>query len=460
MAAREARDDGAYRCLWEDTADPPTPLPSLQGDAHCDVAIIGGGFTGLSTAWHLKQASPDLEVVVLEAEEIGYGASGRNGGFSMTLFGLEPEVTRLIYGPQRFAQAHAYMCEAVDYVAGLTRELGFDSDYRHPGFIRVALTRRHEARLRKQYELYAEHGGEGDYEWLDAERMREYIRSPIFHGGFRERRCGLIQPLEQVREWRRVCLEAGVRIHERSPVERIERGPGGFALTTPEGELRADRLVLATNAYSHLLGGLRGIRSRQAPSWTYQIATEPLTQEQWQDLGWTGGEGIETNRQLVHYFRPTPDGRITFGGADIGLAFGGSMSADANPAVWRMLERHFRRMFPGLADVGISHRWGGPVSVTLDMAPAIGFLGDRRAVYHLGCMGHGVSLTQYGGRTISELLLGRESERTRQWFVDRRVLPWPPEPFRYLAGRATRRLLRMDDARLERGLWRRAGSGE
>ena len=427
--------------------------PALAGAQRADVAILGGGFTGLSTAWHLKQLDPSLNVAVLEGAVIGYGASGRNGGFSMTLFGFEPDITTTLFGLERAREAHRYMEDAVDYVQELVRTQGMACDYEHNGFARVALTPAHERRLQRQLTLYDKWGFADSFHWWDRGQMQQAVHSPLFQGGFFEPRCGILNPARQVLEWKRLCLETGVKIFEHSAAQRLSYGNTTATLHTEAGSLTAERVVLATNAYSHLLPDMGHFSRRQAPVWTYQVVTEPLTDAQWQAIGWQQRFGIETNRHMVHYFRPTADGRITFGGANVQLAYGRSMNHDQHPPTWAMLEQHLKSLFPPLKDVAIAFRWGGPVSVTMDMVPNLGFYRDKRTLYLAGCTGHGVSLTQYSGLTLAELALGLDSPRTDAWFVSRKPLAWPPEPLRFLGGQAIRGLLRAEDAWHERGLW-------
>jgi len=171
-------------------------------------------------------------------------------------------------------------------------------------------------------------------------------------------------------------------------------------------------------------------------------------------LAGRGRYGIETNRHLVHYFRPTADGRITFGGANVVAGTGQNMDYDHHAPTWQTLEVHLKQLFPQLKDVGIAYQWGGPVSVTLDMVPNLGFYKDERTLYLCGCTGHGVSLTQYSGKTLAELALGVESKRTEAWFVNRTPVRWPVEPFRQIGMRGVRAVLKAEDAWLERALWR------
>ncbi|HEX6586460.1 MAG TPA: FAD-binding oxidoreductase [Solirubrobacterales bacterium] len=441
-----ARDTYEDKSFWFE-GEPYSEAESLSGENRVDVAIVGGGFTGLATAHFLKKLEPSLNIALLEAQVIGYGASGRNAGFSMTLFGLSLSVTATLYGRERALSAHRYMEEAVETLERLVRDHGIDCDYERPGFLRVATTPTQVRRIQNELEL-ADRMGIRDVEWLDAERVRAEVDSPTYLGAWWEPRCGLVNPVKLARGMRTVVEGQGVAVYERSPVTslRLDRSP--IALETPQGRLLADRAVLALNGYSHLLPQLRG---RQVPAFTHIVLTEPLPEEVREGIGWRGRQGIEDARSLVHYYRLTADDRLLMGGRDVTLPYGDDMAHDRKERTFRALEQDARRTFPQLSEVRFTHHWGGPVSVPLQLVPALGHLpADRRVFYSLGCMGHGVSLTQLNGLTLAELLLERQSERTGQFFVDRRVIPWPGEPFRMGVAAVLRQAFRADDAWAER----------
>lgn len=439
--------DHRDKSFWLATYGPYTPNPAVQGEVSVDVAIIGGGFTGLSTAYNLRRDDASIRVAALESEVIGYGASGRNGGFSMTLFGFEPSLTKRLFGQQRTAEAHRYMERAVDYVDALVREHRMQSDYWFPGFLRVATTPAYARRIQHDLKVLTDMGISG-IEWIDAQRVRAEVDSPLFLGAWWEPRCGLLNPAKQVRELKRVAEQSGALVYEGTPVTEIQRGPH-FTLRTPDGVVRAEKIVLATNAYSHLIPELR---SKQVPVFTHMVVTEPLTPERLGPIGWKNRQGIEDARNLVHYVRLTADGRLAMGGSDVTLAYGRSMEHDLNARVFADLERDVVRLFPSLAGVRFTHRWGGPVSVPTQMVPDIGRLGDDRAFYSLGCVGHGVSLTHLNGRTLADLVRGRKSDLTDVWFVKRRAIPWPPEPVRFVLSHAVRGYMRIEDRLHERHL--------
>jgi len=439
-----ARSYGEYR-----------PGPRLAGDVSVDVAIIGGGFTGLSTAIEIERDNPSATVAVLESAVVGYGASGRNGGFNMKLFGLEPEVTKLRWGRQRTIDAHRYAQRAVAWVKQLVEEHHLDSDYRHTGMFRVSYGASQLERLRRTHRLMQELGIDDDVSFWTAEQLREEFRTDRYLGAMYERETGILNPCKHVRELRRLAVEAGVAVYEQSPVDLVSRAAGKILLQTPGGRVTAERLVVATNAYTRALKGLPELRSRQIPMWTFQVVTAPLDAAQWESIGWKNQQSFEDNRQLVHYFRPTVDGRITMGGGDITTPGGESFEHDFAPRIWRHCEEHLKWIFPQLRDVGIDYRWGGPVSVNLDMTPEIGLLGDERVIYSTGCIGHGVSLTHLNGRLIADLLSGKKTELTDFWIVNRKAIPWPPEPLSFLGRQAIYRGLRLWDYLEERKLRRR-----
>jgi glycine/D-amino acid oxidase-like deaminating enzyme len=433
--------------FWHASYGDYEPNAPLAGSADADVAIVGGGFTGMATAYWLLEAEPSLKVVVLESEVVGYGASGRNGSFAMTVVGLGLDILAKLKGKQFAVAAHHYMERAVDTVGELVDKESLDCDYTRPGFLRMATTPAYVKRIRKEVELAQSLGIDG-IEWLDRDAARERVRSDLYLGAWWEPRMALINPLKLVREMKVRVEQRGAVVHEHTPVESIERD-ARFTLRTPGGSVSAERIVLATNAYSHLLPQTR---RKQVPAWTYIVATEPLGGSHFDAIGWTGREGVEDARNLIHYYRVTPDARLLMGGRPVGLSYGDDMDRDANVHAWRHLEQHIGELFPTLKDVKVEHRWGGPFSVTLDLTPAIGFLGDRRAIYSLGCIGHGVSMTHLNGRAIADLLLERDSEPANGPFVDRRVLPWPPEPIRFAMSGAMRAYLQAEDWLRERGM--------
>jgi len=439
--------------LWLAEYGPYEPNPPLQGDLTVDVAIVGGGFLGMASALALVKAQPGLRVAVLEHEVIGYGASGRNGSFAMTVIGLGIGTTAMLKGKQFVRDAHHYMERAVDGLESLIKENDLQCDYTRPGFLRMATAPGYIKRIKEDVELMQSLGIEG-ITWLERDAARAKVNSERYLGGLWEPRLGLMNPAKLVREEKRLALQRGVQVYEHSPVIEIRRGAAGgpapaYTLDTPGGRVMASKLVLATNAYSHLLPQLH---SKQMPAWTYMIATEPLAERHFAELRWAERNGVEDARNLIHYYRISPDNRLVIGGGPVGLSYGSDMAVDSSETAWRHLEEHMRWLFPVLSDVRVTHRWGGPFSVTLDLTPALGYLGDHSAVFSLGCIGHGVSMTHQNALTLVDLLFERQTENTACPFVNRSVLPWPGEPLRSMAAQGIRSYLRLEDWYYERGL--------
>lgn len=439
--------DYTQKSYWLHAYGPYTPNAPVEGDVVADVAVIGGGYTGLATAYFLCKTEPAMKVAVLEAEIVGYGASGRNGGFAMTLFGLEPAVTAMLFGKQKTVEAHRYCERAVDLVRDLIREHNIQSDFEYTGFLRVATTPGYVKRIQHDMELLTSLGITG-IEWLERDKARAEVNSPLVLGAWSEARCGLLDPAKQVRELKRIAQEAGAVVYENSPVTDIRR-TAKFILRTPRGAVSADKIVFATNAYSHLIPE---IWNKQVPAFTHMVITEPLTRAQMDSIGWRNRQGVEDARNLVHYLRLTKDNRLAIGGSDVTLAYGRDMDRDVNEKTFRQLEKDVIELFPGLRDVKFAFQWGGPVSVTVQMAPAIGMVGDARAWYSLGCVGHGVAPTHLNGQTLADLLLERKTDLTSVWFVDRKPIPWPPEPLRWAASQAILGYLHVEDWWCERGM--------
>ncbi len=412
--------------FWEANQETPTLNPPLTESTTVDVAVIGGGFTGLTAAREIRLDEPSSSVAVLEAQFVGFGASGRNGGFNMTLFGLEPEVTIMRWGTERARAAHAYMVRAVHYVRDLVERHGLESDYQHTGLLRVAYSGAQLKRLEKSLHLFDKLGAADQYAFLTEAQVQTEVRSARFKGAVFEANSGILDPFKHVRNLKSMAEQAGVQVYEGTPVEKVVRDGDVITLNTPKGSLRCRKLVIAVNAWSGFVAGLPRIRSRQVPVWTSQVVTQPLSAAQWDEIGWHNRQSIEDNRQLIHYFRRTVCGRITMGGGNAHLGRGREMGQRDVRKTWQDLARHLKWLFPVLRDVGVDYRWGGPVSVNVDMSPEIGFIGDDRVVYANGCIGHGVSLTQLNGRTIADLVLEKRTDLTDFWIVNRKAIRWPP----------------------------------
>jgi glycine/D-amino acid oxidase-like deaminating enzyme len=446
--AVQSLKDYEEKSFWLATAGPYTEDAPLEGDIRPDVAVVGGGFCGLSSAYYLKRANPSLDVALLEDKVIGYGASGRNAGFAMTLMGLTLEMTALRFGKTKAKQAYDFGHKAVGHVGQLVDTHGIDCDYEKPGLLTVATNKAQAKRLQHEIHL-AEELGIDAFSWMDGAEMRAKVDSPTYIGARWEEQCALINPAKLARGMKQAAVEAGVKVYERTPVGDIRPGKTRVRLTTPRGDARAAKVVLATNAFS---AAVPQLKNKQLPVFTYIVLTEPLDEKQLGAIGWQGRQGIEDARNLIHYYRLTADNRLLFGGSDAMYYYGNKLDRDRNAKVFRQLRADMVRTFPGLKDVRIEYRWGGPVSVPLDFFPSIGYLGgDKRIAYSLGCVGHGVALMNMSGQIIRDLVLEADTEMSGLFFVNRRMIPLPPEPLRFAVGEAMRGAFKGLDAWESRG---------
>ncbi len=420
-----------------------TPNPQLSVEDRADVVIIGGGYTGLSAGYHLKQLNTALDVRVLESDVCGYGASGRNGGFSMTLFGLTKGITTFRFDDRKARAAHTYMERAVDYLHELITDKQIDCDYERSGYLLVGTSPAQVKRVEHDFKIM-EKWGLRDVERWSRDRLAREFNTDYYRLGWFEPRCGILNPARLARGLKQLAESVGVTVYEESPVKDFRRDASGrFTVQTEEGKLHTEYLVFATNAYSILFPQLKNL---QMPAFTYIVMSEPLSQRQLDNIGWQCRTGVEDARDLIHYYRLTRDNRIVMGGGDVSFGYGGDLNRDLNDKIFAHLENHVVEVFPQLKGIGFTHRWGGPVSVTLDMAPVIGYLGkDKKVIFSLGCIGHGVSMTTMNGRTIAELICDRETARTEMFFVGRKTIPWPPELISYGAAHAIRGFMKLED---------------
>ncbi|MFE8073340.1 FAD-dependent oxidoreductase [Marinobacteraceae bacterium S3BR75-40.1] len=447
--------------FWQYKYGDYTANPTLTPGFHeTDVLVIGGGYTGLTAAREIRKDDSRQRVMVLDAHEIGFGASGRNGGFNMTLFGVEPEVTQLRWGKEKTREAQAYMQRAVRYVKDLVESENLDSDYEHTGMLRVAYTDKQARRLKKTYALLSGITKPGSFEYLSGEEAQQRLNCPHIKGAIYEPETGILDPCKHVRSLKRLAEQEGAEIFEKTKVTDITRSDRGAVVHTDVATIKTRKLIIATNAWTHNLKSSPKVANVQAPVWTYQIVTEPLTEAQWKDIKWHDRMSIEDNRQLVHYMRITKCGRITMGGGQIGVEFNDQkMELWKNEKIWADLEAHLRWMFPALKAIKIAYKWGGCVSVNTDMTPEIGFIGNRNMIYATGCIGHGVSLTQLNGRLIADLVLEKETDLTNFWIVNRKAIPLPPgKILRFAGAKLVEGVLRAVD-RYEEGALKKQGNG-
>ncbi len=428
--------------FWMENLSENEEVKPLRGKDRCDIAIIGGGFTGLSTAYNTRKLIPGTDVRVLEANICGFGSSGRNGGFSSTLIGMSKNLTTLRFGKKKAIAAHHYMEDAVDYVDQIIHEHAIDCSYERNGSLLVATNQAQAKRVEKELSIAYSWGLKGVESWNETRLSHEFNNRNYRLGLFRKN-SAILNPAGLTLGLKRIAEKAGAFVHEMSPVTSIEEESNGFRIRTPEGELQADRLVYATNAYSTLFPRLS---SKQTPLSQAIILSKPLSDSQLNSIGWNSRCGIEDARNRLHYYRLTSDNRILMGGGDISPVYGRGLNYNFNKKVFAHLEQHANDLFPQPGGLKITHRWSGVVSVALDLAPVIGYLGrKKRALFSLGLMGHGVSMAPYNGLCMAELLAGKKNRRTEMFFVGRQAIPWPPSVIRFPILHGVRGLLKIED---------------
>jgi glycine/D-amino acid oxidase-like deaminating enzyme len=395
--------------LWAATAEPQAPTSNLDGQLRADVAIVGGGYTGLSAALHLAEAGVDA--VVLEAGEPGFGASGRNGGQVIPGLKHDPDTLVAMFGENRGRDLVAFAGETAERTFELIRRHAIACDARQSGWLQPAPD---AAKLEKIYaraEQWSRHAGV-DARLMGRADVTELTGTDSYVGGWIDPRGGTVQPLSYARGLARAATDAGARVVSRALVRELSRGDGSWTVSTDTGQVQADRVILATNGYT---GGLwPGLERTVLPATSVQVATEPLTPEL-RDKVLPGGYPVSDARRLLNYMHVDAAGRFVIGGRG---SFGG-----------RMPERHFRRlrrlavrMFPGLSDVAWSHSWGGTVALTLDGLPHLHELAP--GVYAgLGFNGRGVAMATQVGRLLAQAARGMPADDLPLPFSAPRPLP-------------------------------------
>ena len=421
-------------------ADVQQPLP---GDIRADVAVVGAGYTGLSTALALKGAG--IDVVVLEREFAGFGASGRNAGHLTPTIGKDLPTLLLLFGKARAARLVRFADDAVRCVETLIRQHHIDCDYQPCGNIMAAVHPKQEARLRKAARVAAELGAR--VRFLDRDDMRVRGLPAAFLSGAVEERGGTLDPGKYLMGLRRAALEARIPLYERTAVQAIIEGPQ-LRLRTANGVVTADKVVLATNAYTPELGRLR---HTIYPLHDTLFETEPLTTTQLAKLGWPGREGTYTAHESLESYRLTARGTIVGGSKGVRYPYGSALAGGSTASTIALNRQAFRDRFPELADVQIAHYWGGWIAMTAHFLPLLGVTGAHRNIYYaLGYNGHGVAAASAMGPMLVEFMLGRRNENIENF--TRFVPPLPPEPLRWLAIRGLMGVVNYLARRIDRQL--------
>ena len=436
---------------WLDEAGPVGEARALEGDRAFDLVVVGGGYTGLWTAWHLKRLEPAASVALCEAGVCGEGPSGRNGGFVNALWFSLPAM-RHRFGDKAARAIAAAAQDSVDEVGRFCEEQNVDAWFRRGGYMQVSTAPAWDGAWGPAAAACRELGFEEAVRELAEDDVARRCASPVFRAGVLYPGAATVQPARLARGLRERVIEAGVEVFERSPVDRVGRQGADLVAEGARGRIRAGSAVLATGGK---LVGLPRMGRRLTLTSSHMVITEPVP-ELLDEIGWTGGECVTDSRSMIHYFRTTPDGRIAFGWGGGRIVYGARTTgrAERDPDVVAELERHLVRFFPGLRGRRLDHAWGGPIDVSPSHLPVIDEL-EPGVHCAFGYTGHGVGPSQMVGRALASLALDRRDELTRLALVSPPAARVPPEPFRYLGGSLIRAALLRKETAEEQS--RRAG---
>jgi glycine/D-amino acid oxidase-like deaminating enzyme len=423
----------AARSLWADTLPDAErrSFPPLDGDRQVDVAIVGGGLTGLWTAWHLLRRDPSLHVAVLERETIGFGASGRNGGWCSALMPMSLQSIETRHGRAAAQRMQQAMLDNVDDIARFASAVGLADSCHLGGTLTLARSRPQLERLRRHVETMAGYGFDDDFSWLGAGEATALCSATRVSGGVFTKRCATVHPLRLTHAVAGAARDAGAQLFEGTTVTEI--GPG--MVRTPAGTVRAEVVVRATEGYTTQFAGER---RTLLPIFSMMIATEPLSDEMWGSVGLSGRPTFNDGRRLIIYGQRTSDGRIAFGGRGAPYHFGSAVRPefDTDGRVRELLTDTLRDLFPALDGIEITHHWGGALAAPRDWTSFVRF--DRRSGFGTagGYVGDGLATTHLAGRTLAALITASDADEDRELvrlpWVGHRSKAWEPEPLRWL----------------------------
>ncbi|MBV9592846.1 MAG: FAD-dependent oxidoreductase [Actinobacteria bacterium] len=440
-----ATDEARYRglSLWHETvAGSLRPRASLPGSTSVDVAIVGAGLTGVWTAYYLLEAEPSLRIALLDAEIAGFGASGRNGGWLSALFPVSASRIAAEHGRVPAMAQYAAMRDTVAEVIRVAAAEGIAADIAHGGTVVLARSAAQVERARD--ELAESDRFDLGVALLDAAAARALVNATDIRAATYTPHCAAVHPAKLIRGLAAVVEARGARIYERTTATSLRPG----VVETDHGPLHAETVIRATEGYTATLAGLG---RRLVPVYSLMIATEPLPERCWEDIGLNARETFSDERHLIVYGQRTADDRLVFGGRGAPYHFGSGISDefDRVPRVFTDLERTLVELFPMLAGTRITHRWGGPLGVARDWHASVGLRGGIG--WAGGYVGDGLAGSNLAGRTLRDLILARSSPLTTLPWVGHRSPDWEPEPLRWLGANAGLRAMVWADAAERRG---------
>ncbi|MCP4980409.1 MAG: FAD-dependent oxidoreductase [Gammaproteobacteria bacterium] len=447
--AKQALYNTTFDTYWLDSLGPVEDEPALEHDISCELLVVGGGFCGLWAAIHARQANPERDVVLIEAQSVANGASGRPAAIMSTSVMHGIDNTERMF-PGEVEELEKLGRENMDGFKATVEEHNIDCDIEWGGEMKVSIGDQGLATVDEDYELYVKYGH--DAQKMNKAEIQAQINSPIFHGGvWSKQRSGIVHPGKLVRGLKALALKLGVRIYENTPHVSNEYNTGRVKVETPRALIDAAKVLLATNAWS---AGHRKIKTRVAAIRDRILMTEPLSEAQMESVGWKNRQGIYDTRTQLNYMRLTTDNRILFGGR-LNYFFGNNTdpALDKTPAPYIRLVQSFYRTFPQLKEeIKFSHAWSGPIGLTTRMAVHYQRYHDGNMVYAGGYSGFGVTASRFGARIGLAILDGIDIPETRLSFAKTVPNYIPPEPFRWIGAKITMYAL---DTLDEKGGWRK-----
>jgi glycine/D-amino acid oxidase-like deaminating enzyme len=414
--------------VWHDSAIQQTAFGTAPAHAEVDVAIVGAGLSGLWTAYYLSSAEPSLRIAILEARHVGFGASGRNGGWCSGYFPLTVSELASVYGRDAALLAYQESFATLPEVEQVLRREGIECGWHQGGTVQSASTALQAERLQSVLKQQHASGlGAGDAEWLPSSRVSEHISVAETHGAIYSRHCATLNPFQLVNGLARVLDQRGVTIWQNTAVQAIDNG----VVTHSHGRVIAKQVVQATEGYSH---SIAQTKRRIVPLYSLMVATEPLNQATLQAIGWHNRATFNDGGQMVIYAQLTPDGRIAFGGRGAPYHFASRVRErfDLDDQTHRRIAAAIAQHFPAAAQARITHRWGGPLAVPRDWTPTVMLNRAQQYARLGGYVGDGVAATNLFARALVDLILERETSLTHLPFVNHRSPRWELEPLRFL----------------------------
>lgn len=438
----------SYSFWLETCGDDLTPRPGLDGSADVDVAILGAGFTGLWTAWYLKQADPSLSVAVIEAEIAGFGASGRNGGWCYSGFPKSPLELLGAFGYDTARAVTLAMYDSVDMVGEVCRQEGIDCHFHKGGELQVARAERDLPKLQETYDQYRAIGLADHYELLDKTATDARIKVAGAVGGYRNKESAVIQPARLARGLAHAVERKGVTIYEQTRVNDFTPGARPV-LHTERGDVRARVIVLAGEAY---LSQLEKTKRDIIPATSHIVVTEPLTDAQWDQIGWENREVLMGFGTTNGYIQRTADGRIAFGPFRGVYPYNSKITddLDRDESVFEQARQSTLVWWPMLKGIRFTHSWGGVFGMPRDHMPTMSYDPKTGVATGQGYSGEGVATANLSGRVLADLITGKDTDLTRLPMTSHSIRPWEPEPVRWMGVQAVRKSMRRTTAQIEK----------